>query len=257
MKIFKSTERISSTDISDNYVFQRCLKAYIIAEEYLSGDVLELGCGEAYYVRELSGKCNRYIAVDKYKSPVFETLNHNVEFIKMKIPPLQYIAFNSYDVVLCFQVVEHIRDDNAFVKDIYRVLKPGGTLLLSTPNKALSLTDNPWHVREYSRIEIQTLLESYFPDVTIMGICGNENVMEYYEKNKKSVQKIKRLDLFDLHSRLPRLLKRGIYTILNNRNRRNLMNKNKTVTSSLSHSDFWLSDFPEMNMLDFFCLARK
>ena len=50
----------------------------------------------------------------------------------MEIPPLHNIESNSIDYVVTFQVIEHIQDDNYFLEEIYRVLKPGGKLLLTT-----------------------------------------------------------------------------------------------------------------------------
>ena len=43
----------------------------------------------------------------------------------MEIPPLKNIEENSVDFVVTFQVIEHIQDDNYFLKEIFRVLKPG------------------------------------------------------------------------------------------------------------------------------------
>ena len=80
----------------------------------------------------------------------------------MKIPPLNNIEENSVDYVVSFQVTEHIQDDNSFLKEIYRVLKPGGSVILTTPNKLMSLTRNPWHIREYTTTEIKKLIKKVF-----------------------------------------------------------------------------------------------
>ena len=62
---------------------------------------------------------------------------------------------NSVDFIVTFQVIEHIQDDEEFIKEIYRVLKAGGKLILTTPNRLMSLSRNPWHVREYSPEEMR------------------------------------------------------------------------------------------------------
>lgn len=123
-KIFlRTAERVSSESVAEDYVYGRCLFAYRHAVNHIYGDVLELGCGEGYAIAEMAEKAKKYIAIDKYFGTLTKTaLPENAEFIKMKFPPLQYVAFNSYDVVICFQTIEHIKDDETFVKDIYRVL---------------------------------------------------------------------------------------------------------------------------------------
>lgn len=76
----------------------------------------------------------------------------------------------SIDVFICLETIEHIQDDNGFVSEISRVLKPEGLLILSTPNRlitnpGLGLKEKPWnhfHVREYSPSELQAVLEKHF-----------------------------------------------------------------------------------------------
>ena len=116
------------------------------------------------------------------------------QFICQHIPPLSTLADNTYDWIITFQVIEHIENDDLFIKEIHRVLKPGGKVIITTPNKKLSLTRNPWHAREYLPKELQNLLEKYFNKLELKGVHGNEKVMGYYEENKKSVQKIMRWD---------------------------------------------------------------
>ena len=63
--------------------------------------------------------------------------------------------------MVTFQVIEHIKRDRDFLKEIYRVLKPGGKLILTTPNKNMSITRNPWHVREYDPKEMHDILSIF------------------------------------------------------------------------------------------------
>ena len=73
----------------------------------------------------------------------------------MNIPPLNGLDDNSFDSIVSFQVIEHIQDDMLFLKEIHRVLKPGGIALLTTPNRRMSLSRNPWHIREYLSDELK------------------------------------------------------------------------------------------------------
>jgi len=158
--------------------------------------------------------------------------------------------------VICFQVIEHIRKDHLLLEEIKRVLKPGGALLMTTPNKSMSLSRNPFHVREYLPNEMETLIRSHFSTYTIQGVSGNENMMAYYEENKKSVAAFARYDILNLQYRMPAFLLRAPYTLLNNINRLFLLQKIATVTANLTHRDFFLSE-ENADCLDYFVTALK
>ena len=70
----------------------------------------------------------------------------------------------------------------------------------------MSLTRNPWHVREYTAGELRTLLGESFAAVETLGVFGNAKAMAYYEENRRSVQRLLRFDPLDLQHRLPRRL---------------------------------------------------
>jgi SAM-dependent methyltransferase len=74
---------------------------------------------------------------------------------------------SSFDCVVAVEVIEHVADDEAFVREIHRVLKPGGWFLATTPNGDARPNTNPDHKRHYRRAELQTLLSRYFP---VMGV---------------------------------------------------------------------------------------
>jgi len=86
-------------------------------------------------------------------------------------------------VIISFQVIEHIDPSQtiAFLKEIKRVLKPCGKLLLTTPNKKIRLLpfQKPWnkyHKKEYSAKELRKILRQVFPNVLIMGLRGKEEI---------------------------------------------------------------------------------
>lgn len=253
-----TTEIASDKIISDNPIHQRLLKAYYVAQPYISGQLLEVGCGEGRGIELLSPLCEQYMAIDKI-TDVIERLSQsykNVTFRQAIVPPFEGIASNTFDVVVSFQVIEHIKDDVHFLKEIFRVLKPGGKALITTPNIKKTLTRNPWHIREYEASELTKLASSIFSKVESKGITGNEKTMQYYEMNKRSVEKITRFDIFNLQYRLPASILRIPYDILNRINRNSLKKSDNKLVLDITHEDYLISDDPD-NSLDLFYVLHK
>src|SRR5690606_15667598 len=200
-----TTEIASDKLISDNPIHQRLLKAYIAAKPWISGDLLEVGCGEGRGVEELLPLAKSYVGLDKI-GEVISMLQEKfpgVDFREAVIPPFVGFADNSFDTIVSFQVIEHIQNDRLFLQEIYRMLKPGGKAIISTPNITHTLSRNPWHEREYTPQQLIDLAASIFDSVEAKGVGGNGKVWAYHEANRKSVQKIMRFDIFDLQHKLP------------------------------------------------------
>ena len=142
----QTAERVSR-EASDNFVFQRSLLAYHAAAERIGGDVLEIGTGSGYGIEAVAPKAARFVTVDKHLPPVDFGRFPGVVFRQTAVPPLPF-ADGEFDCVISFQVIEHIKQDAEFVREIYRVLRPGGRFIVTTPNAPMSLTRNPWHVRD-------------------------------------------------------------------------------------------------------------
>jgi SAM-dependent methyltransferase len=253
-----TTEIASDSVASDNPIHQRLLKAYVIATGYVKGNLLEVGCGEGRGIDWLLPKISHYSAIDKI-APVVEQLQKRypqASFVSGNIPPLADFADNTFDSVVSFQVIEHIQNDRFFLKEIHRVLKPGGIALLSTPNRPMSLSRNPWHIREYTPAELSSLAREFFTSVEMKGVGGNEKVMTYYNRNKESVNRMMRWDIFNLQYKLPAALLRIPYELLNRINRNKLKDGADELVTGIHHSDYLLVDNAEQ-ALDLFLMVRK
>lgn len=253
----QTAERVSQRDASDNYVFQRSLLAYLYAAERVQGKVLEIGTGSGYGVEIIAPHAERFVTIDKH-APAEELLEGypNVEFRQMCVPPLEGIESESVDCVISFQVIEHIKHDKEFVREVHRVLRKGGVFIVSTPNRPMSLTRNPWHVREYSPEEFSASLGGEFESVEALGVEGNEKVWEYYEKNRQGVERITRFDPLDFQHRLPRWVLRIPYDLLNRLNRRRLLKKNNDLTVGITTSDYAVVPVHE-RCFDLLYIAKK
>nr|WP_122120645.1 class I SAM-dependent methyltransferase [Alistipes megaguti] len=254
MATINTAERVSR-EASDNFVFQRSLLAYHTAAQRIAGDVLEIGTGAGYGIEVVAPHARRFVTLDKHVPAPELLARPDVEFRQAVVPPLKF-PDESFDCVISFQVIEHIRDDRRFVDEIHRVLRPGGRLIVTTPNAPMSLTRNPWHVREYSAAELRQLLGSVFSQVEALGVFGNDRVAEYYEKNRRGVERVTRFDVLDLQHRLPRWMLQIPYDLLNRLNRRRLLRENSDLTVSIRMDDYRIAPVAD-GCYDLFFVAVK
>ena len=99
-------------------------------------------------------------------------------------------ATESFDIVITFHILEHLpkRRVSEFLRETWRVLKPGGRLLLATPNRRIRLRPfqppfNPTHRREYTVAGLRGLLAKYYPTLIVAGLRGTSRV-ESLEKER-------------------------------------------------------------------------
>ncbi len=260
--MYKTTEITSAEILSDNPVHQRLLFPYVEAASRVHGEVLEIGCGWGRGLELLTQAADHYTGIDKNGELItsLQQAYPSARFIQASIPPLtdgagHTLPDNTFDFVVTFQVIEHIENDDLFIKEAHRVLKPGGKLLLTTVNRLFSLTRNPWHVREYVADELASLMMKYFARLDTHGVHGNDKVMTYYAQNKASVEKITRFDVLDLQHRLPRRLLQVPYDLMNRLNRNRLLQADG-LAAEIRHTDYRISNDPA-GSLDFFYVATK
>ncbi len=254
-----STEITSEEISSDNPIHQRLLMPYMHIRGKVTGDVLEIGCGEGRGVELLSGHADSFTAVDKIPEVIERLASKypDATFTRMNLPPLSGLTDNQFDTVVSFQVIEHIRDDKLYLEEIKRVLKPGGKAYITTPNIRKTLTRNPWHIREYQPHELHNLAKEVFGGkCRLQGIGGNEKVWQYYEQNKASVKRITRFDILNLQYRLPSWMLRIPYEMLNRMNRNKLERASEGLAAEISYKDYVHVEDPE-EALDLFLIVEK
>lgn len=252
-----TTEITSDSLASDNPLHQRLLKPYMVAPQWIKGDLLEVGCGEGRGIDRLMPYVTSYSAIDKIATAIahLQQKYPTAKLVAGNLPPLPY-PDACFDAVVSFQVIEHIQNDRGFLKEIYRVLRPGGVCLVTTPNRPMSLSRNPWHIREYTASELTALAKEIFQSVEMKGISGNEKVMRYHERNRESVNRMMRWDFLDLQHRLPAALLRVPYDILNRLNRNKLRTAADDLVTGISHEDYRITE-SDAEALDLFLVVRK
>jgi SAM-dependent methyltransferase len=166
--------------------------------------VLDLGCGSGYGAHELSYAAGSLVAVDRVR-PDPASRAGNARFVRADIAGLP-IAPASFDLVVSFQVIEHLEDPTVYLDAMARLARPGGTVLITTPNILTSDRVNPFHIHEYESDELKGIIEAHFGDVEMRGIGMTEAVRAYHDARLARIASIMRLDILGLHRRLPRAL---------------------------------------------------
>lgn len=161
----------------ENYWFRRHEVAYeYILERCRGREILEAGSGEGYGANLISTVATGVTCVDYDLSAVQHT---RVRYPQLTIHQANLIdlplADASVDTVVNFQVIEHLWDQQAFITECLRVLRPGGELLISTPNRITFSPGrdtplNPFHTRELDPRELRELLEA--PGFTVHETLG-------------------------------------------------------------------------------------
>ena len=138
--------------------------------------VLDAGCGAGYGAAELAHTAAAVVGMDVAAEAVeFARGNYrlpNLQFERGSCMALPH-ADASFDLVVAFEVIEHLEKWREFLLEVRRVMAPGGQFIVSTPNK-LYYTEsrgeqgaNPFHVHEFDFAEFRDELKSIFPHVSL------------------------------------------------------------------------------------------
>lgn len=148
----------------ENYWFRRHEAAYAALLPFCPGAVvLEAGCGEGYGADRIAGVARAVVGVDYDPATVahLATAYPRVRAVRGNLVTLPFAA-GSFDLVANLQVIEHLWEQPRFLAECRRVLRPAGTLLLTTPNRLTfsppNRPMNPFHTRELSPAELTELL---------------------------------------------------------------------------------------------------
>jgi len=222
-----------------DYDEARHLVAYRYAASLAAGKrVLDAGCGEGFATQTLADTAARVVGADYHAESIATAqarwMRPNLRFRVLDLAAADPDEF--FDLVLNFQVIEHISDDRAFVGKLFRWVAPGGTLMLTTPNKAQSFSENPCHLREYTAEELERLLRTAFGEVKILGVFGNARVMEFDRSRRQAVERILRLDPLGLRHLLPERLMHAAFARLGQLVRR-------VAHRSVGNEDIAIEDF--------------
>ncbi len=164
----------------ENYWFRRHEVVYqhvvgLVGDEAArlgrSPDVLDAGCGEGFGAALLAQAGARVLALDydTWTAQHLATAYPGLPAVRANLVALP-LGTGTTDVVVSLQTVEHLWDQDRFVAECARVLRPGGLVVLSTPNRLTFPPGNVFHHRELDTDELGSLLGAAFDDVTVSGV---------------------------------------------------------------------------------------
>ena len=235
-------ERIVPKEEVNRGVLTAHLKRYDFAVRYCDGKrVLDIGCGVGYGSLHLANKATMVIGVDnateavQYAQKNYSSLaadnqnnrqNHNptrgaagesgyyTEYVVKGVDAFfvmdaHELGFReeSFDVVCCFEAIEHLRDPEGFLAEVVRVVRSDGLLLVSTPQVQGTVREesNPYHVTEFDRRRFKEMLSVFFGSVEIYGQRRHQTEPHYW---------MQKIDPFIMRGLLPEFIRKYAARIL-------------------------------------------
>jgi ubiquinone/menaquinone biosynthesis C-methylase UbiE len=170
-------ERVIPGQVNDD-LWSEHMARYAFARRYAQGKrVLDAGCGTGYGSAELVQAANEVIGVDVAADAIeYAKANYPLPGLRFIESSCTAVPFppESFDVVVGFEVIEHLTDYREFINEAARVLTPEGLFIVSSPNKRYyaetraETGPNPYHQHEFEAAEFVRELERAFPTVRLL-----------------------------------------------------------------------------------------
>lgn len=179
----------------ENYWFRRHEVVYQrLLDRCVDRFVLEAGSGEGYGADLIAGVASHVIGLD-YDDSAVAHVRARYPRVDMRQGNLAELPLEdgAVDVVVNFQVIEHLWDQGQFVDECARVLRPSGVLLMSTPNRITfspgrDTPINPFHTRELNAAELTELLTaSGFHVEAMLGVFHGARLVELDARHGGSI----------------------------------------------------------------------
>jgi O-antigen biosynthesis protein len=149
------------------------LARYQLAAQLATGrEVLDAGCGVGYGAAILArAGASRVVGVDLAPEAVDTATEAAGDLAEFLIGDVQDLPFaeGSFDLVVCFEVLEHVREPHRALVQLKSVLRSDGVVIVSSPNPDVYPAGNPHHVHEFTPEELREALTAEFANVVLMG----------------------------------------------------------------------------------------
>lgn len=176
-------ERMMNHPRSDTYRMH--MDRYVFATRYIKhSSVLDISCGSGYGAFEMARYASSVTGVDidndtiEYCARTYK--KDNLSFFTTPAETCDERLIGVFDTIVSFETVEHTKDGVRFIKHLLQYMRPGGTLILSTPNNFMRHhpSKNPFHVYEYEIRELYAILQR-------LATRANIEVFGQYKSNAR------------------------------------------------------------------------
>jgi SAM-dependent methyltransferase len=186
------------TPETEGNIYLEHMHRYVLVRDLINDrDVLDIASGEGFGSADMAKRARSVIGVDIDPASVAHAQGrYRARNLEFRIGSCNAIPLddNSVDVVVSYETIEHHDQHEVMMQEIRRVLRPGGVIVISSPEKHeytdVPGTRNPYHVKELYRHEFEALLKAHFANVAIYGqrvIFGSGLFLEGLESRTKTI----------------------------------------------------------------------
>ncbi|HUE31251.1 MAG TPA: class I SAM-dependent methyltransferase [Verrucomicrobiae bacterium] len=196
-------ERLPGADGDFAVDRERHLAAYRFARAHAAGrTVLDAGCGEGYGAALLAETAARVVGIDRPEAVRVATARHRAPRLEFRAHDLERLGIigERFDLAVSFQVIEHLPDPVGFLAALARC---GRALLVTTPNRLMSVSENPYHLREWTAAELLALAAPVVPGARVLGLHGSARVLAWERARGEQVRRLLAWDPLGLRRLLP------------------------------------------------------
>ncbi len=206
-----SGERVSTARDGFNPTWQRHVAAYKLCADLLPRDsrVLDLGCGVGHSFHLLAPR--ESVGLDADAQALEGQERETVAGDMRKLP----FDDSTFQAVLSVHSIEHVPDPGRVLEQVRRVMQPDATAVFVTPNRlTFGRPDeiiDPYHYVEYDAEQLHSLMAAWFGEVRILGIFGSPRQLELVRRERRSLDRLLRLDPLRLRRSIPRVARQRLY----------------------------------------------
>ena len=165
-------------DSADYYGHLLHIASYEFVLKYANGKkVLDYGCGSGYGTSILSSVAQQVTGVDVSKETILYAKQHFLSE-NAAFKTIDELNDEKFDIIVSFQVIEHVKNDKLYLKQLKNRLNQDGILFLTTPDKKdrlFNYIQKPWnkyHLKEYSAKSMEKLIKRFFNDFEVLSISS-------------------------------------------------------------------------------------